>query len=423
MVIIMSEVFEKVFLEIDRFWDEMVNIFIEFIKILVISFDYGGEGEYDKVQKFFEIIKDWFFDRVEVYEVFDERVKNGVRLSILVYYYGEEGEKSLCFWILIYFDVVLFGDLSKWMVIELFKFVVKDGKVYGRGLEDNGQSFVVFFYVVRVMMNFGIRLKRIVIFVFVSDEEIGSYYGVEWLIKNYLEFFRKDDLVLVLDGGNEDGIFIEVVEKSIFWFKLKVRGKQVYVSMFDKGFNVYCVVFDLVYYFDKFFYEKYNKKDELFEFLESIFELMMVQNLVDFLNIVLGEYEVVFDCRVLLDYSFDDIFNDVKVFVDEVKERYKREIEGKVLFEIDVEIFQRFDVLVLMDLNSEIVVFLKEVIKKFCGKEVKVGGIGGGIFVVFFRKFGVFVVVWVMFDEIVYQFNEYVKIDNMVEDVKVMVVL
>lgn len=49
MVIIMSEVFEKVFLEIDRFWDEMVNIFIEFIKILVISFDYGGEGEYDKV--------------------------------------------------------------------------------------------------------------------------------------------------------------------------------------------------------------------------------------------------------------------------------------------------------------------------------------------------------------------------------------
>lgn len=94
MVITMSEVLEKVSLEIDRLRDEMVNTLIELIKIPAISPDYGGEGEYDKAQKLLEIIKDWPFDRVEVYEAPDERAKNGVRPSILAYYYGEEGEKA-----------------------------------------------------------------------------------------------------------------------------------------------------------------------------------------------------------------------------------------------------------------------------------------------------------------------------------------
>lgn len=39
----MSEVLEKVSLEIDRLRDEMVNTLIELIKIPAISPDYGGE--------------------------------------------------------------------------------------------------------------------------------------------------------------------------------------------------------------------------------------------------------------------------------------------------------------------------------------------------------------------------------------------
>lgn len=152
---------------------------------------------------------------------------------------------------------------------EPFKPVVKDGKVYGRGSEDNGQSLVASLYAVRAMMNLGIRPKRTVILAFVSDEETGSHYGVEWLIKNHPELFRKDDLVLVPDGGNEDGTFIEVAEKSILWFKLKVRGKQVHASMPDKGLNAHRVALDLAYHLDKLLHEKYNKKDELFEPPES----------------------------------------------------------------------------------------------------------------------------------------------------------
>ncbi len=175
---------------------------------------------------------------MEVYNAPDERAKNGVRPSILAYYHGRDEKAPPRIWILTHMDVVPpGGDLSRWTVTEPFKPIIKDGKVYGRGSEDNGQSLVASLYAVRAMMNLGIRPKRTVILAFVSDEETGSKYGVEWLMKNHPELFRKDDLVLVPDGGgNEDGTFIEVAEKSILWFRVRVRGgKQVHASMPDKG--------------------------------------------------------------------------------------------------------------------------------------------------------------------------------------------
>jgi len=60
---------------------------------------------------------------------------------------------------------------------------VKDGKIYGRGSEDNGQSLVASLYAVKALMNLGIRPKRTIILAFVSDEETGSKHGLEWLMK------------------------------------------------------------------------------------------------------------------------------------------------------------------------------------------------------------------------------------------------
>ncbi|MFA4669193.1 M20 family metallo-hydrolase [Pyrococcus kukulkanii] len=406
---------EEVSKEIERLRDEMVQTLVELIKIPALSPDYGGEGEYDKAQKLLEIIKDWPFDKVEVYEAPDPRAKNGVRPSIIAYYYGQERDKRL--WIITHLDVVPPGE--GWTVTEPFKPIVKDGKVYGRGSEDNGQSLVASLYAVKAMMNLGIRPKRTIILAFVSDEETGSKYGVEWLIKNHPELFKKDDLILVPDGGNSEGTFIEVAEKSILWFKLKVKGKQVHASMPDKGLNAHRVALDLAYHLDKFLHEKYNKRDELFDPPESTFEPTMVKNPASSPNIAPGEHEVVFDCRVLPDYSLDEVLEDVKRIADEVRERYKKDD----LPRIEVEILQRLDAPKPTDPNSEIVKLLKEAIKRLRGKEAKVGGIGGGTFAAFFRKLGIPAVVWATLDEMAHQPNEYAKIDNMVEDAKVMAAL
>ncbi len=409
--------------EVERLRDEIVETLVELIKIPAISPDYGYEGEYDKAQKLLEIIKDWPFDKVEVYNAPDERAKNGVRPSILAYYYGEKGEGSERLWILTHLDVVPPGDLSKWTVTEPFKPLVKDGKVYGRGSEDNGQSLVASLYAVKAMMNLGIRPKRTVILAFVSDEETGSKYGVEWLIKNHPELFRKDDLVLVPDGGNEDGTFIEVAEKSILWFKLKVRGKQVHASMPDKGLNAHRVALDLTYHLDRHLHEKYSKRNDLFEPPESTFEPTMVSNPADSPNIAPGEHEVVFDCRVLPEYDLDEVLGDVEKLASEVREKYRKEIDGMTLPEISVEILQRGDAAPPTDPKGEIVKLLKEALRRLRGKEAKAGGIGGGTFAAFFRRLGIPAVVWATLDETAHQPNEYAKIDNMVEDAKVMAAL
>ncbi|WP_297065375.1 M20 family metallo-hydrolase [Thermococcus sp.] len=415
--------FERVEKEVENLRDEMVKTLVELIKIPAISPDYGYEGEYGKAQKLLEIIKDWPFDKVEVYNAPDERAKNGVRPNILAYYYGEKGEESERLWILTHLDVVPPGDLSKWTVTEPFKPVVKDGKVYGRGSEDNGQSLVASLYAVKALMNLGIRPKRTVILAFVSDEETGSKYGIDWLMKNHPELFRENDLVLVPDGGNEEGTFIEVAEKGILWFRLKVKGQQVHASMPEKGLNAHRVALDLAYNLDKLLHERYNKKNELFDPPESTFEPTMGGNPADSPNIIPGEHEVVFDCRVLPDYSLDDILSDVEKLAEVVRERYRKELNGKVLPEVGVEILQRADPTPPTDPDSEIVRLLKGAIKELRGKEAIVGGIGGGTFAAFFRRKGIPAVVWATLDETAHQPNEYAKIDNMVEDAKVMAYL
>ncbi|WP_461865746.1 M20 family metallo-hydrolase [Thermococcus sp.] len=408
---------ERVSREVERLGDEMVKTLVELIRIPAISPDYGYEGEYEKAQKLLEIIRDWAFDKVEVYEAPDERAKNGVRPSILAYYYGEKGEDSPRLWILTHLDVVPPGE--GWTVTEPFKPLIRDGKVYGRGSEDNGQSLVSSLYAVKALMNLGIRPKRTVILAFVSDEETGSKYGVEWLMREHPELFRKDDLVLVPDGGNSDGSFIEVAEKSILWLKVKVKGKQVHASMPDKGLNAHRVALDFAYHLDKLLHEKYSERDELFEPPVSTFEPTMVRNPADSPNIAPGEHEVVFDCRILPKYRIDEILKDAERLAEEVKEKYRQEN----LPEVEFEVLQRMDAPEPTDPNSEIVKLLQEALKKLRGKEAKVGGIGGGTFAAYFRKLGIPAVVWATLDETAHQPNEYAWIKNLVEDAKVMAAL
>jgi len=409
--------------EIEKLRDEMVETLIELIKIPAISPDSGGEGEYDKAQKLLEIIRGWPFDKIERYDAPDPRAKNGVRPNILAYYYGEQGEKSPRLWILTHLDVVPPGDLSKWTVTKPFEPLVKDGKIYGRGSEDNGQSLVASLYAVKALMNLGIRPKRTIILAFVSDEETGSKHGLEWLMKEHPEVFRKDDLVLVPDGGNEEGTFIEIAEKSILWMKIKVKGKQVHASMPGLGLNAHRVALDYAKELDEFLHEKYNARDELFDPPESTFEPTMGGNPSDAPNIAPGEHEVVFDCRVLPQYNLDNILNDAQELAEEIKEKYRKEVNGKVLPEVRVEVLQRLDAPAPTPKDSEIVKLLQKAIKELRGKDVKIGGIGGGTFAAYFRKLGIPAVVWATLDEMAHQPNEYTKIENMVEDAKIMTAL
>ena len=418
-----EELKEKISEEVEKLKDDAVKILMELIKIPALSPENGGKGEYDKAMKLLEILKDWGFDKVERYDAPDPRAKNGVRPNIIAYYFGEEGEKSQRLWILSHLDVVPPGNLEDWSITKPFEPIVKDGKVYGRGSEDNGQSIVSSLIAVKALINLGIRPKRTVVLAFVSDEETGSEYGIKWLMENHPELFREDDLVLVPDGGNSDGTFIEIAEKSILWFKLKVRGRQVHGSMPHLGLNAHRIAMDLALEVDRILHEKYSDEDPLFSPPGSTFEPTMVRNPAESPNMIPGEHEITFDCRVLPKYRLDDIIEDIKAKVTEIKQKYRKRIGDEELPQIDVEVLQRVDAPEPTPENSEIVIKLKEAIKLLRNKEAHVGGIGGGTFAAFFRMRRIPAVVWATLDETAHKPNEYAKIDNIVEDAKVMALL
>jgi len=397
--------------EIEALRDEMVNVLVELVRIPAISPDSGGEGEYDKAQKLLEIIKDWPFDKVEVYNAPDERAKNGVRPNILAYYYGEQGEKSPRLWVLTHLDVVPPGDLSKWTVTKPFEPLVKDGKIYGRGSEDNGQSLVASLYAVKALMNLGIRPKRTIILAFVSDEETGSKYGLEWLMKEHPEVFRKDDLVLVPDAGNSEGSFIEVAEKSRLMFQVKTIGRQTHAMSPEKGINAHLIGMKFATTLHEMLYKQYSEENVLFDPPISTFEPTKKEKNVDAINIIPGEDVLYFDCRVLPEHNLDDILDTIH----ELARVFEKVYGAK----INISVLRKFEAPEPTPEDSEIVILLKKSLQMLRNITPKAGGIGGGTFAAFFRKLGIPAVVWCTCDETAHQPNEYAKIENMVEDAKV----
>ncbi len=402
---------QNIFQEVEKQKSAMVDALMGLIRIPAIGPENGGEGELRKAEKLTQLLENVGFDKIERFDAEDPRVPSRKRPNIIAYYYGAADSKR--FWIVTHMDIVPPGEDSLWTITKPFEPLVKDGRVYGRGSEDNGQSLIASIFAVMALKSLGIRPKRTVALAFVADEEQGSTYGIQHLIKQGL--FKQDDLIVVPDGGNEDGSFIEVTEKSILWLKLRTTGKQTHASMPNKGLNAHRIGMQIGVALDKMLHEKYALKDPYFDVPESTFEPTKKDKNVDAVNIVPGEDILYFDCRILPNYDVDEILNDINNVL--------AEFEKKTGATNKIETVQKAIAPKLKDGNSEIVKLLKEAVKNARGIDATVGGIGGGTCAAFFRKIDIPAVVWSTVDEIAHQPNEYTKIENMANDAKIFALL
>lgn len=402
---------QDLFSQIENQKNEMTQALMELIRVPAIAPQNDGEGELKKSEKLMQILNRIGFDKIDRCDAEDERVQSKVRPNIIAHYYGENTEERL--WIITHMDVVPQGEESMWTVTKPFEPVVKEGRIYGRGSEDNGQSLISSVFAVKALKNLGIKPKRTVVLAFVADEEQGSTYGIQHLIKQGL--IRKDDLIIVPDGGKENGDFIEVAEKSVLWFRIRTIGKQIHASTPGKGLNANRVGMEYSLALDKLLHEKYPLRDKYFDPPESTFEPTKKETNVDAVNIVPGEDVVHFDCRVLPSYDLEEILTSV--------EKLAEQFEKKTGAKIKIEVLQKSVAPKPTDANSKIVKMLKEAIKTVRGVAPKVGGIGGGTCAAYFRKIEVPAVVWSTIDEMAHQPNEYAKVENLVNDAKVFALL
>lgn len=131
----------------------------------------------------------------------------------------------------------------------------EDGKIDGRGALDNKGSLAASWAGIKALIKSGLEFKGTIYFCAVSDEEMGSDYGVEYLMEKGF----KPDYAIVPDSGTIDEAIIG--EKGAAWFDLESYGKQAHGSTPELGINSIIKVSKLIADFEKFdFNLKYDNR-------------------------------------------------------------------------------------------------------------------------------------------------------------------
>lgn len=393
---------EDIVRRVDALENTAVSYMCEMTKIPALGPSNGGNGECARADKIQSFLKG--FDSVERYDTEDRNHPGIMRPNIVA---RKQGKKNGTVWFVTHMDVVPVGNESDW-IYPPFDPVVVDGKIYGRGTEDNGQSLIGSIIASMAVVEEKFEGMSLALAI-VCDEETGSEHGIKHLID--LGLFSEDDFILVPDWGSPGGTMVDVAEKHILWTKISVTGKQAHASVPNEGVNAYRVAVEYMIDLLSKLENRYSATDEMFRPSASTFEPTKASANEDSINMIPGGYEFYMDCRILPQYDINEILGYMKDIASEHSSKTGAKIEvsaeqanvsGKPS-ETQNEKFRMF---------SESVSYVK-------GLEVKPAGIGGGTCANFFRLAGMNAYAWGSDGGTLHQPNEYVSIGTMMEDAKV----
>ena len=392
---------------IHEFRDEMIDFQIKLCAQPAIDPGSQGEGEGKKAEILLDFLSQSGYSEIKSINAPDLDAPLGYRPNILALYKGKSSAKTI--WIMTHMDIVPPGDLGLWNG-NPFKAWVEEGKIFGRGVEDNQQDMVASLFALKAFQAEGILPNYDVGIALVSDEETGSEKGLEYVLKQKNNPFRKQDLIIVPDAGNKDGTIIEVAEKGLLWLKFITTGKQAHGSTPEKGINAMRATSYLIVELDKL-YKIFDASDSLFDPPTSTFEPSKKEPNVLNINTIPGEDIFFMDIRVLPRYKLDQVEEAIR----EIMEKIERKFEVK----IRIQKIQRAPAAPPTPADASIVFALKKAISAVYGKPARAIGIGGGTVAALFRRAGFQAAVWSRMDETAHQPNEYCIIDNMVGDAEV----
>jgi len=402
------DILEGVYKKIDSFRSEIIKMQRELTARPALGPENGGSGEHEKANYMKEqllLLKpDTLFD----IHAPDKRAANGYRPNLVAAWNGSQKKSAI--WILSHLDIVPPGDLSLWKY-DPYKMRVKGDTIVGRGVEDNQHGIVSSYFAVKGMLDLQQAFPQRVGLVLVADEETGSKYGLQYILKERRDLFKEDDLIIVPDGGNEEGTMIEIAEKSMLWLKFTITGAQCHASTPKKGKNSLFGAAKLIVELNTL-KEKFDLHNPIFKPQESTFEPTKIEANVPNVNTIPGRDVFYLDCRILPDYKVDEIIEEVIT----LNKKLARELNLK----IDVEAIHRQDCAPPTPADSPVVTTLAKAIKKVTGLKAKPMGIGGGTVAAFFREAGLPAAVWSTISPTAHQPNEYCSIKNIITDAKIM---
>lgn len=373
----------------------------------------GGDGEWNKCAT----LKKWLMDRgfeenqFEQFDAPDSRVSAGVRPNLML---TVPGKKQQAVFVMAHLDVVPPGNLDLWHS-DPWKAVYdeKNDRITGRGVEDNQQGLVSGVIAALALLKNKIVPEFTVKLFFMADEEFGSEYGMKFLLREHRELFKKDDLILIPDGGDPEGKTVEIAEKNILWLRLHTLGLQSHGSMPQKGKNAHLAACDLALRLndlENFF----NARNELFNPPFSTFQPTKKEGNVDTVNIIPGDDVFYMDCRILPQYTLEEVRLEIKRRVLEVEKKYGVKVE------IEEPQKQQSPA---TPADSPVVVKLMQAIKAAHGFEAVPVGIGGGTVGAELRSLGFHAAIWSTIEEVCHQPDEYSILGNAIADAQTLCAL
>lgn len=367
----------------------------------------GGEGEKEKAEFLLEHLKSLGIEDIRELRAPDESVPCGYRPTLVATIPGKNTDRTL--WVISHTDIVPPGDLSLWNS-DPYELVHDGDTIIGRGVEDNQQGIVSSLLVAKALIANEVTPEINLGLIFVADEETGSTFGLDYLVREHNDLFDKNDLFLIPDFGEPSSEMVEVAEKSMFWLKVIVEGKQCHASTPDMGLNSLVPCADFITRIPEL--EKiYDAENPIYDPPRSTFQPTMKEANVANVNTIPGRDVFYVDSRVMPEYDLDEVLGTIKGFGAEVEKKYG--------VTISYEIVQREQAAPATPVDSEIATRAIQSIKKVYNNNPKTVGVGGGTVAAILRRRGYEAVVWATLNHVAHQPNEWASIKGTIGDAKV----
>ncbi len=396
----------KVFAHIESSVDGIVELESILTAVPAMAPESGGTGEMKKAEVLLAWLAKKGIKNIERFDAPDDRVPGGLRPNIVATIPGRDDSGRL--WIMSHLDVVPEGDRSMWKT-DPFTVVRKDGRVYGRGVEDNQQGLASSVFAALALLENGIVPTHTVKLLFVADEEYGSKFGIQYLLAER-DLFRKDDLIIIPDGGCKDGSEIEIAEKNIAWLKVITKGRQCHGSTPDEGANAFLAACDLALRVHELEKTVFTARDPLFHPDRTTLSPTLKEANVPNVNTIPGDDVFCFDMRILPQYPVAKVLSEVEAVM--------RRVEASYGVKMSYEILNRNES-VATKADAPVVKALSGAVEEVYGVKAKAIGIGGGTVGAYLRNAGFDCVVWARLEETAHQPNENALLENIVGDAKV----
>ena len=214
---------DEILAEIDRATDEIVQFTVDLVRIPTVN---PPGSEYEACARFVgdHLSRRQFDVEYIVAEGRPEHTRRHPRINVVGVRRGTGGGPVLH--LNGHIDVVPAGD--GWTV-DPFGGLVKDGKIFGRGVCDMKAGIAASVFAVEAIARAGVALPGTVEISGTADEESGGFAGVAYLAETGRIRKGRTDFVIIPEPLNVDRICVG--HRGVYWFEVTARGRIGHGSM------------------------------------------------------------------------------------------------------------------------------------------------------------------------------------------------